>query len=366
MQALEAMRPIGAIHATAGMGAGDHAAWPQVTCGELSGQIQTEILAGRLALQCCLILGAPLTLHALPDVDAPLRPIKLTCCGFTVSAGGVWKLLSRPWRKCQFCNASLVKGGALQEDRLTAAAVAAESHGFAPRVFASADVTVAAGSAADDEEACGTANFGGTVGWTQVALTRLPLSKAEAGPMERVGVRQAAAPPYLAGLASPFVRKLYGYCWKDASLWCAHTPLHLFDLAVLHVRANGAPHFSRCPAVTRAVPGADVTPSGRFGGAAGNICHPSGSARRVAALRQLSCPHLPVRDDRACSAPALASVFCMPRCGRRSGRRGAAVHRSTATLAARLRCGQWGVATGGPRAGVCTAPTVLSTVLLVT
>lgn len=232
-----------AIEAVGELQEADDAARPQSSCETLAGQIQTDILAGRLALQCCLVLGAPLTLHSLPYADAPLRPVKLACCGFTVSAAGVRKLLGMPRRNCSFCNASLVKGAALQEDGLVAAAVAAESHGFAPRVFDSADMTVAAGGAAG-EVAAGAPVCTGSVGGTRVALKRLQLSKAGAGPKERVGVRQAAAAPYLAGLASPYVCHLHGYCWTDSSLWCAVA--RDFTSTVLDMHADGASSFCWC------------------------------------------------------------------------------------------------------------------------
>eukprot|EP00892_Ulva_mutabilis_P009462 jgi/Ulvmu1/6889/UM031_0095.1 len=164
------------------------------------------IVNGRLSVTACLVLGVPL----MPE--GPLRPVTLPCCGFVVSHIAAQQMLQE--RRCRVCRWVMDPGAALEDNEAVAMVVAAETHGFAPRLLRSSQVTLGEGIGAGGE---GTVQHG-RLGDKPVAVKRVRLPEVT-GAKEVASVKQVVAASYVAGITSPHVCKLHGHCWTDTELW---------------------------------------------------------------------------------------------------------------------------------------------------
>ena len=161
---------------------------------------------GQLAVTSCLVLGVPL----MPE--GPLRPVTLPCCGFVVSQIAATSILEK--QKCTVCHADISRGAAGEYNEAVARVVEAETYGFAPRLFRASEVEFGEPLGRGGE---GTVHRG-RVNGKQVAVKRVTMP-SPAGVKEISSVKQVVATSYVAGLSSPYVCKLNGYCWTDTELW---------------------------------------------------------------------------------------------------------------------------------------------------
>lgn len=144
--------------------------------------------------------------------EGPLRPVTLPCCAFVVSHAGAQQLLERG--QCQLCKCPLTASSQLADSESVGVAVAAEAHGFAPRIIRSEDVAVTGSIGSGGEGVV----VKGTLHGRPVAVKQIPLPAA-AGAKEMASAKQVVSTTYIAGVASPYVCKLLGYCWTETELW---------------------------------------------------------------------------------------------------------------------------------------------------
>lgn len=95
----------------------------------------------------------------------------------------------------------------------------AEKPGFAPRVFRASDVAIGCRLGSGGEGRVMTGKIIGTD--VYVAVKQVPLPPPVTSSAEVAAVMHVVSASYLAGVASPYVCKLHGYCWTDSELWCA-------------------------------------------------------------------------------------------------------------------------------------------------
>lgn len=170
-------------------------------------KLQQAILAGTVSITACLVLGMPL----MPQ--GPLRPVTLPCCGFVVSHTGAQRLLAQ--RKCSFCLKSMAGDARIEVNDAVCATVAAEGQGVAPCVFQHSDVAIGEPIGQGGEATV----VRGVFKRRDIAVKRVPLADTP-GAAEMAGLRQVINASYIAGVASPHVCKLHGYCWAGSEVWC--------------------------------------------------------------------------------------------------------------------------------------------------
>lgn len=197
---------------------------------EWAAAIQQALISGKFVVLACIVLGMPL----MPE--GPLRPVTLPCCGVAVSHAGAGLLLRAG--VCQVCKSPLAADAQLPTNEAVTAAVRAESNGFKPKVLQRGDVEIDVspgskiGSGGEGKVVRGTLRGGRAVAVKQIPLPAVVEVKDSAS------VKQVVSASYIAGLSSPYMCTLYGYCWTDAELWCAHCRMHVQSSFKLHVRVS--------------------------------------------------------------------------------------------------------------------------------
>lgn len=177
---------------------------------EWAAAIQQALVSGKFAVLACIVLGMPL----MPE--GPLRPVTLPCCGVAVSHAGAGQLLRAG--VCQVCKSRLAAHAQLPTNEAVTAAVQAESNGFKPKVLQRGDVAIGVspgskiGSGGEGKVVRGTLRGGRAVAVKQIPLPAVVEVKDSAS------VKQVVSASYIAGLTSPYMCTLYGYCWTDAEL----------------------------------------------------------------------------------------------------------------------------------------------------
>jgi hypothetical protein len=172
---------------------------------ELAEAIQAAIQTGTLHLTCCLVKQLPL----MPQGE--LRPVKLPCCGLTVSHAGALQLSER--RTCCFCFNSLA-AKEFAEDREVAWVVAAERDGLIAPQISPDKITVGREIGRGGEGSVFEATYKGKT----VAVKKLFIGR-NVRAADTVSMQNVLATAYLAGIANEHVCKLYGFCKTDNELW---------------------------------------------------------------------------------------------------------------------------------------------------
>lgn len=175
---------------------------------QLANGIKEAVNNGSLRFTCCLVKHVPFML------EGPLRPVTLSCCNFTVSYAGAQDLIAAG--RCHFCKARLKADTKLLEDEAVARIIAAERHGYTPRVVKSGEVVVGDRIGAGGDGKVFRATFRGR----PVALKVIQL-KEDAAVRDCNSLKNVIATTYMAGIASEHICKLHGVCWKQSELWCA-------------------------------------------------------------------------------------------------------------------------------------------------
>ena len=166
------------------------------------------IANGRLTITSCHVLGLPL----MPE--GPLRPVTLPCCGVVVSQMASSSILEK--QICTVCYAKIIAGETVKDNEAVVRVVGAETLGFAPRLFQTSEVELGENLGSGGE---GTVHEG-RVNDKAIAVKRVKLP-SPAGVKEVASFKQVVATSFVAGLSSPYVCNLHGYCWTDTELWCA-------------------------------------------------------------------------------------------------------------------------------------------------
>ena len=193
-----------------------------ITRGAMTRAMQRAICTGRLHISACLVLGVPLMRQG------PLRPVTLPCCSLAVSRAGAEECFRRPNPTCRLCNSSLSQYSVdeLPTHRAMELAVTAEERGALPCLLSTTDFM----RGPEDESGSEPNSCTGRLDGKHVTVQGVWLSVETSTEKDIAEVQQVAAASYLAGLASPHVRRLEGYHWTgpglcpEGHLWCALHP----------------------------------------------------------------------------------------------------------------------------------------------
>lgn len=175
-------------------------------------------MLGQLKITSCVVLGMPLLL------EGPMRPVTLPCCGFVVSFAGAQML--RAFGLCYSCSALMSATSVQHHGFKNSTAVHTEKLAVLPEVFKSDEVTIIGSwqihSRGDATLAYGSIQVQDRDGHRRVAVKKVPLP-GSSGVEDSVvaGVMHVVSTSYTAGVASPYVCQLRGYCWTDSEVWYA-------------------------------------------------------------------------------------------------------------------------------------------------
>lgn len=175
-------------------------------------------MLGQLKITWCVVLGMPLLL------EGPMRPVTLPCCGFVVSFAGAQTL--RTSGHCYSCSTPMSATSAQHHGFKNSTAVHTEKLAFLPRVLKAGDVTIIGSwqihSRGEATLPYGSIQVQGRGRHRRVAVKMVPLPGSSGVENSVVaGVMHVVSTSYAAGLASPYVCQLRGYCWTDSEVWCA-------------------------------------------------------------------------------------------------------------------------------------------------
>lgn len=193
-------------------GASDHAKGIDgLSSSDFAASIRESILAGKLSITSCMVLGIPLT------PSGQLRPVTMPCCGFTASLAGAQQLADAG--RCRFCKTPLPANATFDADPAVSQSILLEDRGYGPRVFTSDDVILG------HKIGCGAEGtvYSGMLRARPIAVKRVRLPRV-INAVETARLKEIIANTYAAGIASHNVCRLQGCCWTDSELWCAFDP----------------------------------------------------------------------------------------------------------------------------------------------